>query len=193
MRYRIPLILAAVAALAACEGIDPMAPSGKPEFLLGSSPLLPLLHDPLEADLLTWTNPKTREVSYAVTMQVTAREDLFEESADPTLRFVGSVVFRNAAGKTVAAPKAKTVAASTLDPVASGTDGYALVVIALVLSGQEAQALTAALARGDVYMQVTTDVVATAQDGSDDIMDSLGGLLLADPRPSPLPFPPEWM
>ena len=71
-------------------------------MLIGRAPLLPLLNDPLDAELWVWTDTRTKEVSYAVTIEVMAREDLFGSAADPNMRIVGSSKFLDAAGKTVA-------------------------------------------------------------------------------------------
>jgi len=193
MRFRfLALAATTVLALGACDADRSLAPdTAAPELLLGGSPLQPL-QAPLEIVLWSWTDPKTRQVSYAVTTGILVREDLFQEPIDPDLRLIDAVAFRNAAGKTVVQLEEKTAAISGLDPQASGTDGYALVVIAQVLSDRESQTLTAALAAGTVQLGVETELVTTAKDGSDDVLDQMGGLLLADPRPSPMPFPPEW-
>ncbi len=194
MRHPIPFLTAACIVLAGCDVSDTMAPdSRQPSIvLIGSSPLLPLLNDPLHADLWQWTDARTREVSYAVTIEVMAREDLFGSAADPNMRIVGSAKFLDAAGKTVADVGSKSVSVASLDPVASGTDGYSLVVIAIMpLSESQSRSLEAALAKGSVTIDVVAQLVATAKNGKDDVLDGLGALVLADPRPSPGPFPEE--
>jgi len=51
---------------------------------------------------------------------------------------------------------------------------------------------TMCISSGPVELEVVTDLVTTAKDGSDDILNSLGALLLADLRPSPLPIPDKF-
>ncbi len=193
MRHPIPFLTAACIVLAGCDVSDTMAPdSRQPSMLIGQSPLLPLLNDPLHADLWQWTDARTREVSYAVTIEVMAREDLFGSAADPNMRIVGSAKFLDAAGKTVADVGSKSVSVASLDPVESGTDGYSLVVIAIMpLSESQSRSLEAALAKGSVTIDVVAQLVATAKNGKDDVLDGLGALVLADPRPSPGEFPEE--
>ena len=65
MRHPIPILTAACIVLAGCDVSDTMAPdSRQPSIvLIGGSALLPLLNDPLHADLWQWTDARTREVS----------------------------------------------------------------------------------------------------------------------------------
>jgi hypothetical protein len=192
MRHPIPFLTAACIVLAGCDVSDTVAPdSRQPSMLIAGSPLLSLLNDPLDAELWQWTDARTREVSYAVTIEVMARKDLFGDAADPNMRIVGSSKFLDAAGKAVADVGSKSVSVASLDPVASGTDGYSLVVIAMPLSEGQSRFLDAALAKGSVKIDVVAQLVATAKNGKDDILDGLGALVLADPRPSPIAFPKE--
>ena len=193
MRHRnLCLITLAVGALAACDIDRSVAPVAEPAFLIGSSPLAPLLAEPLEFQLWFWTDAKTGDVTYWATVDVLVNEALFAEPIDPRMRLETDAVYRGGKGHDILASKS-TAYLAELDPVASGTKAYGLVVIVMPLTERESSQLGAALTAGSVEVAVSTDLVTTNKDGKDDLLDSLGSLFLADPRPSPTPIPPEWL
>lgn len=198
MKTRIMLLLAAGVALAGCDVERPFEPTGRPDALIGDSPLRPSfligqsplapLAEPLDVTIWYWITPKTGEVRHLVEVGVLVAEERIENAAESGARLETTTIFSQN-GKSIVKPAASVDPLTGVSSRATG-DGYALVVIALPLTSRESDALLAALARGDVELAVETELAESNGAGGWDIMDDLGSLLLADPRPSPLDLPP---
>ena len=168
-------------------GDSPLKPD--PSFLIGNSALKPL-QDPLGFDLWVWTDAKTGDASYQGTVEVLVDASLLE-SGDARMRLETSAVYRGGRGNDILTSH-ESAYLTDVDPLAVGTDGYALVVIALPMTKDEASQLQLALSAGPVQVDVKTAVVTTASSGEDEQLDALRTVQVAAPRPSELPIPDKF-
>ena len=189
MSPRILILLGIGMAAAGCDLGTNLEPLTSPDLLIGGSPLKPLA-DPLDVEIWSWESQKTGQTHHQVEVGVLVAEEQFAD-AEPSGAYLETTVVFSQDGRSVARPAASVDPLTDLSPEAAG-DGYALVVIAVFLTSRESDALEAALAVGDVEVAVETSFTEQNDAGEWDMLDELTALLLADPRPSPLPIPPEF-